>query len=194
MNYQEFMESNTPLHPQTVTQKEMCSILGVCISTGRAISRRERFGVKYVNTPHGREQEIKTRDILSYLYRRERLNEMDDEAKLVLTNYYEKRLKSYSEFLLVTDIITITGYCKSAVNHWIENGKLISLSYMGNAVRSPNFAKGRGNIILKESAIDFLSSAYYRGIRRKSELHKEQELQYKPLLMSCLRKRGVPNV
>jgi hypothetical protein len=73
-------------------------------------------------------------------------------------------------------------------------GKLISLSYMGNAVRSPHFAEGRGNIILKESVIDFLSSAYYQGIRRKSELHKEQELQYKLLLMSCLRKRAVPNV
>jgi hypothetical protein len=76
-----------------------------------------------------------------------------------MNDYYVDLLKAYPDVLTVQQIIVFTGYGKTAVNRWCFNGWL------------RHFMKGRANMVPKVFFIEFLCSAHFREIRRKTDRH-----------------------
>ncbi|WP_368293472.1 hypothetical protein [Dehalobacter sp. TBBPA1] len=67
MNFNEYCRSVIDRYPEYVTQKEMCAILGICVSTA----------YDYVSTSEDRRQRITVTDILLYQYKK--INELENE-------------------------------------------------------------------------------------------------------------------
>ena len=76
-----------------------------------------------------------------------------------IREYYLKKILVYPEVVTVADVCRITGYGKSAVREWIAKGKLRALTLPG------------GYMVPKEYLADWLSSADYNRIIRKSRTH-----------------------
>ncbi|MDF1494579.1 hypothetical protein [Caproiciproducens sp. CPB-2] len=191
MNYNEFIRSESERYPEYMTQKEMAAMLTICKSKVYDLQRCGQIPFEYDITAKGRQQQIKTTDILRYQYELICFNEIDSDFTDMLRSYFEKRLKEYPKLLITADIQRFTGYVKTTVNNWIERNLLKALCYQNQRIKSPQL--GKGTLITKEAFIDFLTSPYYRNISRKSTLHKGQAQDYQKLFMSFLEKRGVPN-
>ncbi|SBW00653.1 conserved hypothetical protein [uncultured Eubacteriales bacterium] len=191
MNISDFIRSESERYPEHITQKEMAALLGICKSKAYAIQRQGHISFEYANTDEGRRQQIKTADILRYQYEQMRFNSGDEEFASLLRLYFEKQLRPYPQLLFVADVRRFTGYAKTTVNNWIDRKLLKALCYKKQRIKSPQL--GKGTIITKEAFIAFLTSPYYRGIRRKSTLHKEQAKDCETLFTSLLAKRGVAN-
>lgn len=186
------MKQNEHYHPEYVTQKTMCAILGVCKSTAYAIQRHGLIPFEYENTPDGRRQRIAMADILDFQDRQKCFGEPESDFVNILRQYFVKRLKQYPPVLTVSDMTRFTGYAKTTINNWIASDELASLRYKGQRIKS--LVYGRGSLVTKESFVDFLVSPHYRNIKRKSTLHKEQAQEYTPLFMSLRQQGGVANV
>jgi excisionase family DNA binding protein len=76
-----------------------------------------------------------------------------------MSDYYIDILSEYSDVITVRQIIEFTGYGKTAVNRWCAKGWL------------KRFMKGRANMVPKIFFIEFLCSAHFQGIRRKTDRH-----------------------
>jgi hypothetical protein len=192
MNYNEYCRSVIDRYPEYVTQKEMCSILGICTSTAYSIQKKGLIPFEYVNTPEGRRQRIKITDILLYQYKKMCFCEWENEFVKNLRNYYQKQLRDFPQLLLVSDIVRFTGYGKTTVNNWILRNELKPLTYKNKRIQS--FNRGKGSLITKDAFLDFLTGTYYRSITRKSSIHKEQTKQYEQLFDMFMAKRGAVNV
>jgi len=72
MNFHEYYRSEIGRHPEFVTQKEMCVILGICKSTAYSILKKGPIPSEYVSTSGGRRQKIQVTDILRYQYEKMR--------------------------------------------------------------------------------------------------------------------------
>lgn len=175
-----------------VTQKEMCEILGVCKSTAYSMQKRGIIPFEYENTPHGRRQKIKATDISAFQNKQVQFNKSESSFLCVLLRYFDELLCSYPSMLTVSDIMRFTGYAKTTINNWIASGTLHSLQYNGKRIKSLTY--GRGSIVTKECFAEFVVSPYYRNIRRKSKVHKEQEHEYLQLFMDSRRQGGEKNV
>lgn len=191
MDFNEFINFESKGYPEYMTQKEVAAMLSICKSKTQAIQKRGLFPFEYINTVRGRQQQIKTVDILQYKYEQLCFNEPNGEFAAILNSYFEKRLRAYPQTLVVSDIRRFTGYAKTTVNNWIERNLLKALCYQNQRIKSPQL--GRGTIIPKTAFLDFLISPYYRNIARKTTLHREQAQDCEKLFMSFLAKRGVPN-
>lgn len=191
MNYNEYCRSVIDRYPEYVTQKEMCSILGICTSTAYSIQKKGLIPFEYVNTPEGRRQRIKITDILLYQYKKMCFCEWENEFVKNLRNYYQKQLRDFPQLLLVSDIVRFTGYGKTTVNNWILRNELKPLTYKNKRIQSLN--RGKGSLITKDAFLDFLTGTYYRSITRKSSIHKEQAKQYEQLFDMLMVKRGARN-
>jgi hypothetical protein len=192
MNFNEYCRSVIDRYPEYVTQKEMCSILGICTSTAYSIQKKGLIPFEYVNTPEGRRQRIKITDILLYQYKKMCFCEWENEFVKNLRNYYQKQLRDFPQLLLVSDIVRFTGYGKTTVNNWILRNELKPLTYKNKRIQS--FNRGKGSLITKDAFLDFLTGTYYRSITRKSSIHKEQTKQYEQLFDMFMAKRGAVNV
>lgn len=192
MNYNEYCRSVIDRYPEYVTQKEMCSILGICTSTAYSIQKKGLIPFEYVNTPEGRRQRIKITDILLYQYKKMCFCEWENEFVKNLRNYYQKQLRDFPQLLLVSDMVRFTGYGKTTVNNWILRNELKPLTYKNKRIQS--FNRGKGSLITKDAFLDFLTGTYYRSITRKSSIHKEQTKQYEQLFDMFMAKRGAVNV
>ncbi|MGI6777094.1 MAG: hypothetical protein ACOX7R_03410 [Acetivibrionales bacterium] len=128
MNFNEYCRSVIDRYPEYVTQKEMCSILGICTSTAYSIQKKGIIPFEYVNTPEGRRQRIKIADILLYQYQKMCFREIENEYVEGLRLYYQKQLQDYPQLLLVSDVMRFTGYGKTTVNNWILRNELKSLT------------------------------------------------------------------
>ena len=191
MNINEFINSESEHYPEYMTQKQMAAMLGVCKSTAYAIQKRGYIPFEYTSTAEGRRQRIKTADILRYKFEQMNFNGDTGDIADVLYPFFEKRLKTYPLLLIVSDIKRFTGYSRSTINGWIDRDLLKALRYKNQKIKSPR--RGRGTIIAKEAFIDFLICPYYLNIRRKSDPHRKQTLDYEKLIMSFLAKRGDVN-
>jgi len=191
MNFNEYCRSVIDRYPEYVTQKEMCSILGICTSTAYSIQKKGLIPFEYVNTPEGRRQRIKITDILLYQYKKVCFSELENEFVKNLRNYYQKQLHDFPQLLLASDIVRFTGYGKTTVNNWILRNELKPLTYKNKRIQSLN--RGKGSLITKDAFLDFLTSTYYRSITRKSSIHKEQAKQYEQLFDMLIVKRGARN-
>ncbi|NLI93734.1 MAG: hypothetical protein GX434_16550 [Peptococcaceae bacterium] len=192
MNFNEYCSSVIDRYPEYVTQKEMCAILGICISTAYSIQKKGMIPFEYVNTSEGRRQRIKITDILLYQYEKMCFAESENEFIEGLRRYYQKQLLDYPQLLLVSDVMRFTGYARTTINNWIQRNELKSLRYKNKRIQS--FRRGKGSVITKDAFLDFLTGAYYRSIRRKSNIHKEQAKQYQQLFDTLMSKRGALNV
>lgn len=192
MNFNEYCYSVIGRYSEYVTQKEMCTILGICKSTAYSLQKNGRIPFEYVSTSEGRRQRIKITDILQYQYEKMCFKEIENEYIESLRHYYQKQLNSYPQLLLASDIMHFTGYSKTAVNNWILWNELKPLSYKNKRIQS--FHRGKGTLITKDSFLDFLTGSYYRSIVRKSKIHKEQAKHYERLFDSFMSKRGAMNV
>ncbi len=191
MNFNEYYHSVIDRYPEYVTQKEMCSILGICTSTAYSIQKKGIIPFEYVNTPEGRRQQIKITDILLYQYKKMCFSELENEFIESLRNYYQKQLRDFPQLLPVSDIVRFTGYGKTTVNNWIMRNELKPLTYKNKRIQS--FNRGKGSLITKDSFLDFLTGTYYRRIIRKSNIHKEQAKQHEQLFDMFMAKRGAMN-
>lgn len=111
MNYNEYCRSVIDHYPEYVTQKEMCSILGICTSTAYSIQKKGLIPFEYVNTPEGRRQRIKITDILLYQYKKMCFCELENEFVKNLRNYYQKQmlvlLDIRNQTLLIPDTLIL---------------------------------------------------------------------------------------
>jgi hypothetical protein len=192
MNFDEYCSSVIDCYAEYVTQKEMCTILGICISTAYSIQKKGMIPFEYVNTPEGRKQRIKITDILRYQYEKMCFAESENEFIEGLRRYYQKQLRKLPKLLLVSDVMRFTGYSKTAVNNWILRNELKPLSFKNKRIQS--FHRGKGSVITKDTFLDFLAGPYYRNITRKSDVHKEQARQYEQLFDTFMSKRGAVSV
>ena len=192
MNFDNYCRSELGRYPEYVTQKEMGNILGICTSKAYAIQKKGLVPFEYVNTENGRKQQIKTRDILSYKYSIILFNKSESEYVDGLRSYYKGLVQFLPNVLLVSDIMSFTGYSKTTINNWVSKDKLKSLKYKGKKIQS--FHRGKGSLITKDAFLDFLTGTYYRSIARKSSIHREQAEQYEKLFIKILQKRGIENV
>jgi len=191
MNFDEYCSSVIDRYPKYVTQKEMCAILGICISTAYSIQKKGMIPFEYVNTSEGRRQRIKLSDILLYQYEKMCFAESENELIEGLRRCYQKQLRKFPKLLLVSDVMRFTGYSKTTVNNWILRNELKPLSFKNMRIQS--FRRGKGSVITKDTFLDFLTGPYYRNITRKSDLHKEQARQYEQLFDTFMSKRGAVN-
>ena len=192
MNFYEYKCSVIDKYPEYVTQKEMCAILGICKSTARSFQKKGIIPFEYVNTSEGRRQKIKIFDILQYQCEKDCFGEARNEFIEELRRYYQKKLCNFPELLLVSDVMSFTGYARTTVNNWISNNKLKPVIYKNRKIQSLH--RGRGSLITKESFLDFLTSSYYRSIKRKTIVHKEQARQYERFFDIFMSKGGAVNV
>ena len=144
-------------YPEFITQKQMYEICGVCKSTAYIAEQHgtipyEKEANRLIHT-----HKIKLLDALVFKYRREHGYRHDDEYISYLRRFYNKRLKGFSDVLMVADISEITGFTKQSVQRWIRR------EYM------KAFTKNRGFHIPKECLIDFLVSPAYNAIQDKSD-------------------------
>lgn len=189
MSFNEYYRLEMNRYPEYVMQKEMAAILGICKSKAYLLLKQGLIPFEYTGASTGRTQKIKTADILLYQYEHMCFSNAKKEFGEELHRFYQNKLKDSPQLLLVSDVMRFTGYVRTTVNNWILHGKLQALCYKDKRITSPR--RGKGTLLTKESFIDFLASPYYRNIIRKSNLHKEQEKEYKQLFIALMSKRGV---
>ena len=76
-----------------------------------------------------------------------------------LHSYYAALLVRSPDVFTTQDLMDLTGYSKTAINHWCSSGLL------------PCLYKNRTNHIPKAFIIDFFCSDYFRNINRKTKWH-----------------------
>ena len=82
-----------------------------------------------------------------------------------LRNYYIKLFKQFPDGLTTTDIAQMTGFTKTAINGWIQNGYL--KAYHGQTNRIP-----------KTYLLDFVCSNYYIKMHTRSASQREHMLNF----------------
>jgi len=127
-----------------------------------------------------RKYKIATSDVVRYLQEREiiperyflpegyrkkiyksQFNTLAPETIEKMCAYYERHLSEYSDVMNVQQVSEFTGYTDTTVVRWCAAKKL-------HRFRIRNVYK-----IPKISLIDFLMSVDFRGIRTKSEKHRD---------------------
>lgn len=78
----------------------------------------------------------------------------------ILRPFYSAILSNYPDLLTTQHVVALTGYSKTVVDKWLSDEKL------------PHLECICGNRIPKTWFVDFLCSAYFNGIKRKSNLHR----------------------
>ena len=81
-------------------------------------------------------------------------------------DFCESWLVDEPDCLTVLEIKKITGYCKSAVQGWIDRG--LVTAYQTN----------RSNKIPKSSLLEFMASNYFRNMHVKSKKLKEKLVEF----------------
>ncbi|WP_369297398.1 hypothetical protein [uncultured Neglectibacter sp.] len=85
--------------------------------------------------------------------------ELSEDVLRQMREYYAGLLVNHKDVVTVREVVALTGYARSTVNNWCSRGLLKS------------FRKGNIFYIPKVFLIDFLCSAYFRTIVRKSRRH-----------------------
>ncbi|WP_297235942.1 helix-turn-helix domain-containing protein [uncultured Flavonifractor sp.] len=148
-------------YPAYVTQRELCEICGICAKTAYNLERRGEIHYTIQQNHLIRTHRIKLTDILAYLYRCECKQEANGPYIRAMRTFYDKHLSPYPDLLSVKDIQQITGFSSSAIVRWISTGILKA------------FQPGKRYTVPKTFMLDFLTSPYYRRIRRKTSIQKE---------------------
>lgn len=92
-----------------------------------------------------------------HIMRKKPAHPYDENALKAMRIFYKELLSGYPDVIKVHDIITFTGFSKSAITNWVRNHHLDAIHYK------------RMFIIPKDYLLDFLTSDYYLQIIRKTE-------------------------
>lgn len=149
-------------YPEYVTQAEMREICGICSKTAYNLERRGEIPYSVEQRHLIRTHKIRLLDILSYLYKKECRQEPDSPYVHAMRDFYNEYLEAYPDLLMVKDVQNITGFSSSAVSNWITRSKLKAIQ------------PGKSYAIPKDFLLDFLVSPYYRSIKNKTPLQREQ--------------------
>jgi len=147
-------------YSNTVSQKQAAEICQVDVQT---IRKWEKSGeLPFTPSTDGliHYHQIKLDDILACLYIKDCLHDPESFYMKNLRQFYIQKYKDYPEALLVRDIVEMTGFGKTAVVNWLNNGYL------------KGYNKGKTYRIPKKYLIDFVCGSYYRKIIRKSKVQK----------------------
>jgi len=147
-------------YPHTVSQQQAAEICQVDVQT---IRKWEKSGeLPFIPMIDGliHYHEIKLNDVLTCLYIKECLHDPESFYMKKLRQFYIQKYKDYSDLLLIRDIVIITGFGKTTVVNWMNNGHL------------KGYNKRKVFKIPKKYLIDFVCGSYYRKIIRKSKIQK----------------------
>lgn len=78
-----------------------------------------------------------------------------------MRGFYEKQIENYPDMLETTDIISITGFSKSAITNWVRTNRITAVHYK------------KKFLFPKEVLLDFLISPYYLSIIRKTDAQRQ---------------------
>lgn len=93
-----------------------------------------------------------------------------EEIMRLLYEFYSDKLSGYHDVITIKDVICFTGYCKESVNRWCRS----------NAIK--HFTRNRKHYIPKRFFIEFLCSARFRLIQRKSLAHLQMIAEFQKYL------------
>ena len=85
--------------------------------------------------------------------------ELPEDVLRQMLSYYEMLLRKYKDVVTVREVVALTGYARTTVNNWCNQGTLKS------------FRKGQRFYIPKVFLVDFFCSLSFRSITRKSLWH-----------------------
>lgn len=85
--------------------------------------------------------------------------ELPEDVLRQMRSYYEMLLRKYKDVVTVREVVALTGYARTTVNNWCNQGTLKS------------FRKGQRFYIPKVFLVDFFCSLSFRSITRKSLWH-----------------------
>lgn len=85
--------------------------------------------------------------------------ELPEDVLRQMRSYYEMLLRKYKDVVTVREVVALTGYARTTVNNWCNQGTLKS------------FRKGQRFYIPKFFLVDFFCSLSFRSITRKSLWH-----------------------
>lgn len=156
----ELPESLRPIlkkYPQYVSKEQMCKICHVSKKTAYNMLQSGTIPYTPVVDHLTHSYKIAVIDILSYLCKRDCLQDAHSDYILSMRHFYELRLADFADALRHQQIEQITGFARTAVAGWIQREHL--KAFLVNACYQ----------IPKVCLIDFLVSPYYRLIRNKSQ-------------------------
>lgn len=164
--------------PDIINKDQLYRICHISKSTALYLLRSGKIPCTYT-VKKTRCYNIKKEDVLAYLKERKVFPEaysapvgwyhgkyelkMEAEVPPEVLNklraFYTKILTDYPDVVTVQDVIKLTGYKKTAINNWCNNGKLQS------------FKRKNSNLIPKVYLIQFFCSEHFRMITRKTDWH-----------------------
>jgi len=147
-------------YPCEITQQQAAEICAISVQT---IRKWEKFGdlpFKWQVNKLIHYHTIQLDDLLTCLYEKSCMQEADCEYISLMQRFYENKYKSLPSGLLIKEVAAITGYGKTTIVNWINQGKL------------KGYNRGRVFRIPKKFLVDFVCSSYYRKIKRQSSIHK----------------------
>ena len=166
--------------PEILNKEQLCRLCHISKATAAELLETEKIPCRSTGKKT-RCYSIQKSDVLEFLHSRgvypENFNrdadwynpkrpnsvglprELPAEVLKKLHSYYSALLIKSPDVLTTQDVINLTGYSKTAVNHWCYTGLL------------PHLHRGRSNFIPKTFLVDFFCSDYFRNIGRKTKWH-----------------------
>ena len=93
-----------------------------------------------------------------------------EEIMRLLYDFYSEKLSEYHDVITIKEVIGFTGYCKESVNRWCRSNDI------------KHFTRNRKHYIPKRFFIEFLCSARFRLIQRKSLAHLQMIAEFQKYL------------
>ena len=99
-----------------------------------------------------------------------------EEIMRLLYDFYSEKLSEYHDVITIKEVIGFTGYCKESVNRWCRSNDI------------KHFTRNRKHYIPKRFFIEFLCSARFRLIQRKSLAHLQMIAEFQKYLATVSNK------
>jgi len=147
-------------YPQSISQQQAAEICQVSVQTIREWEKSGDLPFVPMIDRLLHYHQIRLYDLLTCLYIKECLHDPESFYMKQLRRFYTHKYKNHSDMLLIKDVAVITGFGKTTIVNWMNNGRL------------KGYNKGRIYRIPKIYLIDFVCGSYYRKIIRKSKIQK----------------------
>ena len=121
---------------------------------------KKRDLIKYLGTHLGTHS-LRAIEIVRGANPRLLISDIPDSIKQKMSFILSTHLAGYPDLLIARDISEITGYSRATVGNWLREGKMRSI-----------IVKGK-RYIPKSDLIQYMCTAEYDSICRKSQRHKE---------------------
>lgn len=164
--------------PDVITKDQLYRICHISKSTALYLLQSGKIPCEYTGRKT-RCYKIKKEDVIAYLenrkvfpesysapagwYKGDYTVQMEEQVpQIVLEHlqlYYTELLSGYPDVLTTQTVSKITGYGKTSINNWCNQGHIKS------------FRKNNVNHIPKVYLVEFFCSTYFRTITRKSPWH-----------------------